>query len=329
MTTTVPPLTAEQLRFFAREGYLVVEGLVPPGIVRSWHQQVWSRLNFDRNDLAAVFAAKAGKRCTSAYTEEAGKRLIYPWPEEGGAGNVPVDPLPFTPGVGEVPGVRAVLNQLMGEGCWGDGQEAEHELLRAEAGVEPADTLVFKWPHSPEERRPWTVSNTAHIEMYRGARPNKQNHPAGWCHQFQLGAITYLEDVEHQGGGTHLLPRSHEAIHRYFCAHPCDVRTGGMVGTIIDEVRNGPGLTPERLDELCPGGYDGEPLELVMVHIPAYSQPFIVPSQWRSQLTCCAYRRLAACASGITGWLTKAITTPQTRLARQCSRGGITHRRKT
>ena len=81
-------------------------------------------------------------------------------------------------------------------------------------------------------------TNNAHIENYRGARPNKENPAgentaaleqsstsfptgrladlwgcwplrAGWCHQFQLGAITYLEDVGAAAGGTQLIP------HRY------------------------------------------------------------------------------------------------------------------
>ena len=134
-------------------------------------------------------------------------------------------------------------------------------------GAEPADTLVFNWPHPPEKRQPWAPQERAHIEMYRGARPNKVHLPAGWCHQFQLGAISYLEDVCPQGGGTHLLPRSHEAIHRYFCSRPDDVRTGGHVGTIIDAVRDNPSatLSPARLDAVCPGGFRAPPpLELCM-----------------------------------------------------------------
>ena len=32
------------------------------------------------------------------------------------------------------------------------------------------------------------------------------------------------------GGGTHLLPCSHRAVHKYFCEHPDSIRTGGEVG---------------------------------------------------------------------------------------------------
>eukprot|EP01046_Picozoa_sp_COSAG06_P025278 COSAG06_NODE_2116_length_7557_cov_122.672298_1_plen_334_part_00 len=233
---------------------MVCDDLIPPEIVRSWHKQVWGSMEIDRNDQRALYEAKGGKRCTNNYTEEARRRLVYPWHgpgRDGSARDQAVDPRPFSPAVGEVDSVKAVVDQLVGAGCWGQGMEPE--------AAEPADCLVFNWPHAPKDRQPWAPSPTAHIEMYRGARPNKAN-PAGWCHQFQLGAITYLEDVAAEGGGTHLVPHSHAAIHRYFCANPDDVRTGGLVGTITGPHR----LTPQYLNSVCPGGYRGEPIELTM-----------------------------------------------------------------
>ena len=35
-----------------------------------------------------------------------------------------------------------------------------------------------------------------------------------------MGAITYLEDVDPEGGSFFFWPRSHLAMHRYMCAHP-------------------------------------------------------------------------------------------------------------
>ena len=210
-------------------------------------------MEIDRSDQQALYEAKGGKRCTNNYTAEARSRLVYPWygpGRDGSARDQPVDPCPFSPSLSSLASVQAVVDQLIGVGCWGEGMEP---------GAEPADCLVFNWPHAPEVRKSWVPSSSAHIEMYRGARPNKAN-PAGWCHQFQLGAITYLEDVVPEGGGTHLLPRSHQAVHRYFCANPDDVRTGGKVGTITGAHN----LTPEYLNSVCPGGYHGEPMELTM-----------------------------------------------------------------
>ena len=179
----------------AAQGYLIVDDLIPPEVVASWHEQVWGSMEIDRADQNALYQAKGGKRCTNNYTEEARRRLIYPWDgpgRDGSARDQAVDPKPLTPAVSEVESVRAVVDQLIGAGCWAEGMEA---------GAEPADCLVFNWPHAPEDRQEWTPSPGAHIENYRGARPNKAN-PAGWCHQFQLGAITYLEDVGPEGGGT-------------------------------------------------------------------------------------------------------------------------------
>jgi hypothetical protein len=53
-------LTAEQLCFFVREGYVICEGLVPPETVRSWHAQVWSSMIIERGDQHALYAAKGG-----------------------------------------------------------------------------------------------------------------------------------------------------------------------------------------------------------------------------------------------------------------------------
>ena len=87
--TNAKMLTAEQLCFFVREGYVICEGLVPPETVRSWHAQVWSRaracfyLPFLVEQVHCVGGEwthdchspenrrRAGKRCANKYTDEA------------------------------------------------------------------------------------------------------------------------------------------------------------------------------------------------------------------------------------------------------------------
>ena len=92
-------------------------------------------MTVDRHGPAEeLWNSPAGKRCVGAYTEAAKARLRLPWPDDPAQRGV--DPTPFSPPVDEVPEVRAVLDQLIGLGCWGGGMEP------GGPDAEPADCLV-------------------------------------------------------------------------------------------------------------------------------------------------------------------------------------------
>ena len=188
----------------------MVRGLIPRGIVESWHEQVWSSMTVDRDGPAEeLWNSPAGKRCVGAYTEAAKARLRLPWPDDPAQRGV--DPTPFSPPVDEVPQVRAVLDQLIGPGCWGGGMEppggpdaepadclvVQHDRLRTYTAFLGAGLRLdtdgsasqFNWPSPPAKREEWAPSATAHIESYRGSQPAKRT-PSGWNDQFQLGVIT-------------------------------------------------------------------------------------------------------------------------------------------
>jgi hypothetical protein len=250
---------------------------VPPAIVESWRQQSWGVLTADRYDRSTWPTPGAeGARNLNIYTDEArAAREIWPWSgevarAEDGKGEA-ADEYPVRPAVGEVPEVKAVLDQLLGVGSYDSGMDEDFNGVGRELDVQ-----VWKWPakdaaaalpgaSATKEGGAWLEQEepAGHIEAYRGQRPSKPN-PAGWCERFQLGAITYLEPVEPGGGGTLAWRGSHRAIHKYFCEHPELIAGGGAVGGGNDPLFptriGGPPrvpLTAKNLREL--GGYKGGP----------------------------------------------------------------------
>ena len=132
----------------------MVRGLIPRDIVEAWHEQVWSSMTVDRDGPAEeLWNSPAGKRCVGAYTEAAKARLRLPWPDDPAQRGV--DPTPFSPPVDEVPQVRAVLDQLIGPGCWGGGMEPP-----GGPDAEPADCLVVQHDrlHVHSLSRRWAAS---------------------------------------------------------------------------------------------------------------------------------------------------------------------------
>ena len=266
------------LLHFVANGFVILRGLIPEDVVESWRRQSWEVLTADRYDRSTWPAPGAeGARNLNIYTDEAREaREVWPWSGEvaraaDGKGE-PADEYPVRPAVGEVPQVKAVLDQLLGAGRYDSGMDEDFNHVGRELDVQ-----VWKWPAkgnarplagrapASKEGGQWlNLSEPAgHIEAYRGQRPSKPN-PAGWCDRFQLGAITYLESVGPGGGGTLLWPSSHKAIHRYFCEHPSTIAGGGAVGgggnpnlpTRVGGPERVP-LTATNLREL--GGYEGGP----------------------------------------------------------------------
>ena len=82
-----------------------------------------------------------------------------------------------------------------------------------------------------------------------------------------MGAITYLEDVDPEGGSFFFWPRSHLAMHRYMCAHPERIVDGCSSdpwrrddeGNLVGDSHNA--WNTEILNDVCPGGYSEQPRE--------------------------------------------------------------------
>ena len=271
------------LHHFVANGFVILRGLIPDEVVESWRRQSWDVLTADRFDRSTWPApGEEGARNLNIYTDEArAARQVWPWSGKvaravDGKGE-PADEYPVRPAVGEVPQVKAVLDQLLGVGQYDSGMDQDFNHTGRELDVQ-----VWKWPakgnvkplsgaSTTKEGGAWLKQDerAGHIEAYRGQRPSKPN-PAGWCDRFQLGAITYLESVKPNGGGTLLWPTSHRAIHRYFCEHPETIVGGGAVGggndpnfpTRVGGPERVP-LTATNLRKL--GGYEGgSPIEATM-----------------------------------------------------------------
>eukprot|EP01043_Picozoa_sp_COSAG02_P035651 COSAG02_NODE_2566_length_8519_cov_3.109857_2_plen_408_part_00 len=278
---TYLPMDEPSLAHFVNYGFVILRGLIPEDVVESWRQQSWDVLTADRYDRSTwPTPGDEGARNLNIYTDEA-RAASEVWPWSGvvaraadGKGE-PADEHPVRPTVGEVPQVKAVLDQLLGVDRYDSGMDEDFNHVGRELDVQ-----VWKWPakvgvrprsgasaytSATKEGGEWLNRDepAGHIEAYRGQRPSKPN-PAGWCDRFQLGATTYLESVVPGGGGTLLWPSSHRAIHRYFCEHPDTVVGGGAVGggndpnfpTRVGGPERVP-LTATNLRQL--GGYEGGP----------------------------------------------------------------------
>jgi hypothetical protein len=68
---------------------------------------------------------------------------------------------------------------------------------------------LIRWPET-EQPDEWKLPENGHIDGYG---------PGGWSHMM-LGATTYLEDVEHRGGGFTYWPKSHLAAWKYLLKNP-------------------------------------------------------------------------------------------------------------
>ena len=156
------PLNSGQIDLFKRQGFLLLEGLIDPETLSAWRDQFWSHVGADRDDPAT-------------------------WPEDYVIQGFGVDPP-----LGQLPGMRAIIEQL-GGGMFGGG----------------GGSMLVKWP-GPEDAA-WQMPDSGHIDGYG---------PGGWSGGFMLGATTYMDDVEPGGGGFVYWPRSHEPVQAYFREHP-------------------------------------------------------------------------------------------------------------
>ena len=113
------------------------------------------------------------------------------WPKSA------VIPGGFSVPFGAHPAMQAIVQQLAGNKLKGGG-----------GGV------LVNWPNTELDPADWRPSAAGHVDGYG---------PGGWSGGFQLAATTYLADVDHKGGGFTFWPKSHLAVHRYFCEHPHEI----------------------------------------------------------------------------------------------------------
>ena len=193
-------LTPEQLAAFKRDGVVILRDLIPAQQIAEWRQQCWDPLTIGPGD--PLPQGGAGSRNSFLFKEEHKPRLRYPYPDPTQV----ADPLPLRPPVGEQPGMKAVLDQLLGPDTWAPGIAAPPD---ADAGIE-MDAVAFRWPVDEEVRAEgvdptstWRgeysrekIVGRPHIEGYRGA------HKGGPTTRWMVGATFYLTDVEAEGGGT-------------------------------------------------------------------------------------------------------------------------------
>ena len=87
---------------------------------------------------------------------------------------------------------------------------------------EPIEHAVLQWPPTVDELsrgKDWAFPKSGHIDA---ANPPK----GGWVGGVAIVAVTYLFDVEPQGGGTCYFPGSHRAVHSWMRDHPDEYRSG-------------------------------------------------------------------------------------------------------
>jgi hypothetical protein len=110
-------MDAAQLATFKCRGFCVVRGLIPVAQVDVWRTEAWGALTIDEADVPRIWPAGSGNRNAGLMTPEAKARLVYPFTDRSEL----ADPRPFTLSVGDQPQVKAVLDQLLGEGTYGKG----------------------------------------------------------------------------------------------------------------------------------------------------------------------------------------------------------------
>lgn len=109
------------------------------------------------------------------------------WPDEYVIGDFSVSPR-----LGELPEMQVIVDQIGGGSFTGGG-----------------GSMLVQWPKST--RANWQMPEAGHIDGYG---------PGGWSGGFMLGATTYLEPVEEQGGGFVYWPKSHHGVHDFFHEFP-------------------------------------------------------------------------------------------------------------
>eukprot|EP01048_Picozoa_sp_COSAG05_P004021 COSAG05_NODE_202_length_14312_cov_7.897629_5_plen_310_part_00 len=209
----MPRLSPDQVRLFRRDGVVVVPALIPPATLSSWREQFWEACQCDAQDAATW----PGSFEETVFTVS-----------KQASTNQPANPL--VPALGHVPELMDIVRQLGGS-AFAEGQRpALTAAEKAEAGVpldlpaEPIDHILVHWP--PETKTthdgteapagpppPFRLADAGHID---GGNGNK----GGWRGGFMLTAITYIDDLDAEGGGTNYWPGSCHPVHKFMHAHP-------------------------------------------------------------------------------------------------------------
>ena len=125
--TAVTIMEPQQISLFKRDGFVIVpkSQWLRDDTLESWRAQLWSSLTLARDDPASWPLGSPEievERNFGVYTEEAKRRIIYPWngrATDGKGGGA--DMYPVRPAVGDLPSVKAICDQLIGHGNYGQG----------------------------------------------------------------------------------------------------------------------------------------------------------------------------------------------------------------
>ena len=202
----LPPLSQEQLRHFTREGYVICRGALDPDLCRQARELLWlhnestTLSRADPDTWVGPFPASdaSQQRPTGAPKEQRLTQLrqAYLWNVRSAGGDellhelLPRRVFPWLEqllGEGEV--VEPVAGSTRGQNIWG-GYELRgmYTVLRQPTGTA---RIPLRDQHGRSDLR------EAHVDFQ----------------PVHCTVTAYIDDVEPQGGGTALYPRTHRLLH--------------------------------------------------------------------------------------------------------------------
>ena len=179
-------LTTEQLRFFKREGYLILRGVMDPELMARARERLWDDppASLNREDPATwVGPLPEADRSD----DSANMKREYRWQYRRIGGEdwivrmLPADPVIF-----------GVAEQMLGAG-----------RVRIPEGI-----------------------RGIYCTLPYGSRPRRENGCHCDAHPFHLGVVGYIDDVEPDGGAFCVWPGSHREFYRTFTTGYMPDKTG-------------------------------------------------------------------------------------------------------
>lgn len=208
-------LTPGQIASFKAEGTLIFRDFFDQAQLSMWRAQAFAGMDADPGDPGSW---------PGSYVAPGGQEVAG----NGGLG----------PALCELPSVNAILDQLIGVGRHRPGLRPSNPFYgEADDVFKETDNLIINWSERSAGATAgsdgWKPPTSGHLEGYNG---NK----GGWYGGYMMGFTTYLEDVAPAGGGMVYWPRSHHAIHKYFCANPDRIIDGCSVDpSVHGDTHNG------------------------------------------------------------------------------------------
>ena len=185
-------LTADQLRSFRSEGYLIVPNFVEPSVLEGWRQQFWSR-----------HAAAGAQRDDPSTWSNIGTEEEDKW-------------MPLQPLFGDLPQMRRVVAQLGGADFVPGTRPGERTDMMIATLPGTINRLSADGKGTSTRQEPAGNKKERQMPHIDGAAKHRGAPGVG----MMLGATTYLYDVEEDGGSFCFWPKTHLATHQYFLDHP-------------------------------------------------------------------------------------------------------------